>query len=63
LGGRFVMERIVDGRRNLARELLQEVDVGIAERVLVGAAEAENAEPPQRSRQGYLAERLDPVGP
>ncbi len=59
----LVMERIVDGERNLARELLQEVDVGVAERVIVPAAEAESAEPPQGRRQGYIAERLDPIGP
>jgi len=58
---RFVMERIVDGERNLARELLQEATWHRWNAFSLGAAEAENAEPPQRVRQGYLAERLDPT--
>ncbi len=53
-----MVERVVDGQRYLARELVQDLDVGVGEGVFVLAREAEAAETAERGR-----EREDAEGP
>ena len=56
------MERVVDGQRHLARELLQDLDVGLGEGILVLAREAEPAETAERRREREDAERAHALG-
>ena len=58
----LVMERVVDGQRHLARELLQDLDVGVGEGIFVLAREAEPAETAERRREGEHAARSHAFG-
>ena len=60
--GRLVVERVVDGQRYLARELVQDLDVGVGEGVFVLAREAEAAETAERGREREDAERPHALG-
>src|SRR5206468_2928341 len=58
----FVVERVVYGQRHLARELLQDLHVGLGEGFLVLAREAEPAEAAERCRERKDAERSHALG-